>query len=724
MIRFEDLLEKVRAYSPDADVELLRRAYVFSAFEHRGQVRHSGEPYLIHPLAVADFLADMKLDAVAIAAGLLHDVVEDTLTTIDRIKQLFGPEVAHVVEGVTKISAIPFSSSEERQAENFRKMLLAMVDDIRVILVKLADRLHNMRTLNHLPEDRRIKIAQETRDIYAPIANRLGMSKVKNELEELSFRYLEPQAYEALRISVDAKRRATEGLIEQLKTNITGKLAEAQVPIVEIEGRIKRLWSIHQKLGRQKIELEQVYDFIALRIVTEGVKDCYAALGIIHQTWSPVPGRIKDFIAMPRPNGYQSLHTSVISHDGMPFEVQIRTIEMHRRAEEGIAAHWKYKEGRIGDQRDERYFQWMRELLEYQQEVRDPQEFINNLKIDLYPEEVYTFTPKGQVKAFPRGATPIDFAYAIHTDVGRQCVGARINGKMVPLRSRLKNGDIVEIITSSGHKPSRDWLNFVVTSHARYEIKHFIRVEEKVRARDLGRKVFEKEARRYDLNPKTLIDSEAFKNVLGEFGGHKPDDVFAAIGYGKLSPKQVLGKLVPVESLREKAPEGAVRAAVKRVLGTGDEKIKVRGFDDLMVFRARCCNPIRGEKIVGYITRGKGVSVHSATCSNVVNLLYDPERRIDVEWDREDAVARYTVKLTMEVEDRKGVLAAVSAKIAGINTNIKNMEAHTDDDQHARIDMTVEISDMKHLEKVMKSLRAVDGVIDVERAGGAGRAPA
>ena len=722
MIRFEDLLEKVRAYSPDADVELLRRAYVFSAFEHRGQVRHSGEPYLIHPLAVADFLADMKLDAVAISAGLLHDVVEDTLTTIERIKELFGPEVAHVVEGVTKISAIPFSSSEERQAENFRKMLLAMVDDIRVILVKLADRLHNMRTLNHLSEDRRVKIAQETRDIYAPIANRLGMSKVKNELEELSFRYLEPQAYESLRISVDAKRRATEGLIEQLKGTITGKLAEAQVPVVEIDGRIKRLWSIHQKLGRQKIDLEQVYDFIALRVVTDSVKDCYAALGIIHQTWSPVPGRIKDFIAMPRPNGYQSLHTSVISQDGMPFEVQIRTVEMHRRAEEGIAAHWKYKEGRIGDQRDERYFQWMRELLEYQQEVRDPQEFIQNLKIDLYPEEVYTFTPKGQVKAFPRGATPIDFAYSIHTDIGRQCVGARINGKMVPLRSHLKNGDIVEIVTSTGHKPSRDWLSFVKTSHARYEIKHFIRVEEKERSRDLGRKVFEKEARRYGLNPKTLLESDAFKQVMAEFGGQKPDDVFAAIGYGKLSPKQVLGKLVPVDSLREKPPEGAVRAAVKRVLGTGEEKIKVPGFDDLMVFRARCCNPIRGEKIVGYITRGKGVSVHSANCPNVMNLLYDPERRIEVEWDKGDAVARYTVKLTMEVEDRKGVLAAVSARIADINTNIKNMEAHTDEDKRARIDMTVEISDLKHLEKVMKSLRGVAGVIDVERAGGSGGA--
>src|SRR5436189_584719 len=523
MIRFEDLLEKVRAYSPDADVELLRRAYVFSAFEHRGQVRHSGEPYLIHPLAVADFLADMKLDAVAVAAGLLHDVVEDTLTTIDRIRELFGPEVAHVVEGVTKISAIRFSSSEERQAENFRKMLLAMVDDIRVILVKLADRLHNMRTLNHLPEDKRVVIAQETRDIYAPIANRPGMSKVKNEHEELSFRYLEPQAYEALRAKVDAKRRATEGLIGELKKTIAVKLAEAQVPVLEIDGRIKRLWSISQKLKKQKIELEQVYDFIALRIVTDSVKDCYAALGIIHQTWSPVPGRIKDFIAMPRPNGYQSLHTSVISEHGMPFEVQIRAIEMHRMAEEGIAAHWKYKEGRTGDQRDERYFQWMRQLLEDQQEVRDPQEFIQHLKVELYPEEVYTFTTKGLVKALPRGATPVDFAYAIHTDVGHQCVGARVNGKMVPLRTRLKNGDIVEIVTAAGHKPSRDWLNFVATSRARNKIKHLIHSEEKARAMELGRRLFEKEARRYDLSPKTIVEGDRFDKILADAGGARAD---------------------------------------------------------------------------------------------------------------------------------------------------------------------------------------------------------
>jgi GTP diphosphokinase / guanosine-3',5'-bis(diphosphate) 3'-diphosphatase len=722
MIRFEDLLEKVRAYSPAADVELLRRAYVFSAFEHRGQVRHSGEPYLIHPLAVADFLADMKLDVVAIAAGLLHDVVEDTLTTIERIQELFGPEVAHVVEGVTKISAIPLSSasSEQRQAENFRKMLLAMVDDIRVILVKLADRLHNMRTLSHLPDERRVKIAQETRDIYAPIANRLGMSKVKNELEELSFRYLEPQAYEALRAEVDRKRRATEGLIGELKKTIAAKLAEAQVPVVEIDGRIKRLWSIHQKLERQKIDLGQVYDFIALRIITESVRDCYAALGIIHQTWSPVPGRIKDFIAMPRPNGYQSLHTSVISEHGMPFEVQIRTMEQHRRAEEGIAAHWKYKEGRVGDQRDDRYFQWMRQLLESQQEVHDPQEFIQSLKVELYPEEVYIFTPKGLVKALPRGATPVDFAYSIHTDLGHQCVGARVNGKMVPLRTRLKNGDIVEIVRQAGHRPSRDWLNFVATSRARSKIKHLIHAEEKTRAVELGRKLFDKEARRYDLNPKTIVEGELFAKALTDFAVGKTDDLFAAIGYGKIQPKQLLVRLVPADSLREKAPEGAVASVVRRVLGAGEEKIKVKGFDDLMVFRARCCSPIRGEKIVGYVTRGKGVSVHSATCPNVVNLLYDPERRIDVEWDKSDAVARYTVKLTMEVEDRKGLLAAVSAKIAGINTNIKNMEARTGDAQNARIDVTIEISDLKHLEKVIKSLKGVEGVLGVERAGRAG----
>ena len=461
-----------------------------------------------------------------------------------------------MVEGVTKLGSIQFSSSEERQAENFRKMLLAMVDDIRVILVKLADRLHNMRTLHHLPEERRLKIAQETRDIYGPIANRLGMSKIKNELEELAFKHLEPRPFEALRARVESRRKTNEGMIEDLKKNVSAKLAEAQVPVIAIDGRIKRLFSIHQKLKRQKIDLDQVYDLVALRIVTQSVRDCYAALGIIHQTWSPVPGRIKDFIAMPRPNGYQSLHTSVVSERGFPFEVQIRTAEMHKIAEEGIAAHWKYKEGRVGADRDEQHFLWLRQLLEWQQEVRDPQEFLQNLKIELYAEEVYIFTPKGEVKALPRDATPIDFAYSIHTDVGHQCVGARVNGKMVPLRTRLRNGDIVEIITTPGHKPSRDWLNIAGTSRARSKIKHFIHAEEKIKSIELGRKLFEKEARRFGLNMKTLAENDGFGRAATEFGMSKPEELFAAIGYGKLSAKALLAKLVPQEELKETPETG------------------------------------------------------------------------------------------------------------------------------------------------------------------------
>jgi guanosine-3',5'-bis(diphosphate) 3'-pyrophosphohydrolase len=715
MIRFEDLVEKVRANNPDADIELLRRAYVFSAFEHKGQVRHSGEPYLVHPLEVADLLTDMKLDVVAVAAGLLHDIVEDTRTPIEKIEEQFCRDDAHVEVGGTKLGASPVATSVERRGENFRKMLLAMVDDIRVILVKLADRLHNMRTLHHLPEERRIKIAQETRDIYAPIANRLGMSKIKNELEDLAFKHLEPKAYEALRARVESRRKSRQSLIDDLQATVAKKLAESQVPYISIDGRIKRLFSIHQKLKRQKIDLDQVYDLIAIRIVTPSVRDCYAALGIIHQIWSPVPGRFKDFIAMTRPNGYQSLHTSVISDRGLPFEVQIRTEEMHRQAEEGIAAHWKYKEGRIGADRDEQYFLWLRQLLEWQQEVRDPQEFLQNLKIDLYPEEVYIFTPKGEVKSLPREATPVDFAYSIHTDVGHKCASARVNGKMVPLRTKLRNGDIVEIITAPGHKPSRDWLNFVGTSRARQKIRHFIHTEEKARSIELGRKLLEKEVRRYSLNFRSLTEGDGFTRAVSEYGMSKGDELFAAIGYGKLAAKAVLTRLVPQGELKEPVPETGIASVVRRVLGTGDDKIKVRGMDDLMVVRARCCNPIRGENIIGYITRGKGVSVHSATCPNVINLLYDPERRIDVEWDKGTDAAPYTVRLSIQVEDRKGILADVSSKIAGINTNIRNVEA-TVDDQMGRIDLTVEISDVKHLQRVIRSLRSVDGVVDVERA--------
>jgi GTP pyrophosphokinase len=715
MIRFEDLIEKVRAANPGADIELLRRAYVFSAYEHKGQVRRSGEPYLVHPLEVADILADLRLDVVAIAAGLLHDIVEDTPTSIERVRDLFGPQVADVVEGVTKLSALQFASSEERQAETFRKMLLAMVADVRVIMVKLADRLHNMRTLHYLPEDRRFRIAQETRDIYAPIAGRLGMSRIKNELEELAFRHLDPRAYKALHEQVEAKRKVAEGLIEELIRMLREKLDEAQVPVVSIDGRLKRLWSIHLKLQRQKIPLDQVYDFIALRIIARSVKDCYGVLGIIHQMWSPVPGRFKDFIAMPRPNGYQSLHTSVVSDQGIPFEVQIRSEEMHRIAEEGIAAHWKYKEGRVLSQRDEQYFQWLRQLLEWQQEVRDPQEFMQNLRVELYPEEVYIFTPKGEVKSLPRGGTPVDFAYSVHTDVGHQCAGARVNGRMVPLRTPLENGDIVEIVTQPGHKPSRDWLNFVATSRARTKIRQFIHAQEKARSLELGRRLFDKEVRRFHVD-KALVDDEALARVGSDFGAQRAEDLLAAIGYGKVTARAVLGRLVGPDALRER-PDGALTTVVKRVLGTGaDEKIKVRGVDDLMVFRARCCSPIRGEKIVGYITRGKGVSVHAATCPNVVNLLYDPERRMDVEWDKGKDASPYTVRLKIAVEDRRGILAEVSSCIAGINTNIRDVEATVDADQLGSIRITVEIADLRHLEKVMKAIRGVDGVVAVERA--------
>ena len=716
MIRFEDLIEKVRASNPEADVELLRRAYVFSAYEHKGQVRRSGEPYLVHPLEVADILADLRLDVVAIAAGLLHDIVEDTPNTIEKIRELFGEQVAHVVEGVTKLSGLQFASSEERQAESFRKMLLAMVDDIRVILVKLADRLHNMRTLHHLSEERRVRIAQETRDIYAPIAHRLGMSKLKNELEELAFRHIESAAYTALRLQVEAKRKASEGLIDELTKRLRAKLDEAQIPVVSLDGRLKRLWSIHQKLQRQKITVDQVYDFIALRVITRTVKDCYAVLGIIHQMWSPVPGRFKDFIAMPRPNGYQALHTSVVGDRGLPFEVQIRTEEMHRIAEEGIAAHWKYKEGRIGAERDEQYFHWLRQLLEWQQEVRDPQEFMQNLRIELYPEEVYIFTPKGEVKSLPRGSTPVDFAYFVHTDVGNQCIGARVNGRMVPLRTRLENGDIVEILTQAGHQPSRDWLNFAATSRARNKIKHFINAAEKTRSIELGRRLVDKEARRFAVDKATVSD-DALAKIASEYGAQKADDLLAAVGYGKLTARTVLTRLAGTETLKEPPPAGTIATVVKRMLGTGGEqKIKVRGVDDVMVFRARCCNPIRGEKIVGYITRGKGVSVHSATCPNVVNLLYDPERRIDVEWDRGTDGSPYTVRLKISVADRRGILADLSSRIAGINTNIRDIEATVDEEHRGSIRMTVEIADVKHLEKVMRSLKNVEGVIAVERA--------
>ncbi|MCY4637744.1 MAG: bifunctional (p)ppGpp synthetase/guanosine-3',5'-bis(diphosphate) 3'-pyrophosphohydrolase [Acidobacteria bacterium] len=715
MVSFENLLGSVRSYNPDTDADLLHRAYEFSALEHAGQIRRSGEQYITHPLEVAHLVAEMHLDDVTIAASLLHDVVEDTLTTIENVRGVFGPEIAHVVEGVTKISTIPFSSSEERQAENFRKMLLAMVDDVRVILVKLADRLHNMRTLDHLREERRLKISQETIDIYAPIAHRLGMNKVKNELEELAFRHLDPPGYESLLERVEARRRATERTVDSLKSTLAAKLRDAGVPIVALEGRIKSIFSIWKKIRRQKISLDEVYDLLAVRVITQSERDCYAALGIIHQTWAPVHGRFKDFVAMPRPNGYQSLHTAVISDLGLPFEVQIRSEDMHRIAEHGIAAHWKYKEGRVGAEPDEKYFLWLRQLLEWQQEVPDPSEFIHSLKLDLYPEEVYTFTPKGEVKALPRGATPIDFAYAIHTDVGHTCVGARVNGRMVPLRTLLQSGDIVEVVTRAGNRPNRDWLNVVATTRARNKIKHFIHVEEKLRAVELGRKLIEKEVRRFDLKPRTVLDPDAVGRVCAALGASKPDDLYASVGYGKVSSRAVLDALIPREQREHPKADASISSAVRRVLRPNQETIKVRGFDDLMVFRAGCCNPIRGEKIVGYVTRGKGVSVHAASCPNVVNLFYDPERRIDVAWDKANDESTFTVCLTIQVEDRRGMIADVTSRLADRRINILKVEASANKDRHGHISVTFDISDMQHLQRVIKVVRAVAGVLDVER---------
>jgi GTP pyrophosphokinase len=717
-IRFEDIHETVRTHHPDADLDLLRKAYIFSAVEHKGQTRASGEPYLVHPLEVANLLAEMRMDPTCVAVGLLHDVLEDTLTAPERIKEYFGPDVLHIVEGVTKISKITFSSSEERQAENFRKLLLAMVDDVRVIIVKLADRLHNMRTLRHLPEERQRKISRETMEIYAPLAGRLGMAKVKNELEDLAFQYLEPEAHRELSHKVEEKRKKSTAFIERMRAAVAEKLKGAGIEAT-IEGRIKRLYSIHQKLRRQSIELDQVYDFVALRVLVESVPECYAVLGILHSAWRPVPGRIKDFIAMPRPNGYQSLHTSVIGDEGLPFEIQIRTREMHRVAEEGIAAHWKYKEGRTTPSEDDRAFSWLRQLLEWQQEVQDPHEFLNSLKLDLYPEEVYCFTPKGEVKTLPRGASPIDFAYAIHTEVGNQCVGARVNGKMVPLRYKLKNGDIVEILTSPGHKPSRDWLAISVTNKARAKIRHYLNTTEKQQALEIGRKHFERELRRFDLTPKKLLaDDTKLVAVAQELGvGGKADDLLTAIGYGRVSMRQVLARLLPPEKLAEAPPEEKKRPiadAVKRFLRIGDERIKVKGEGDLLVYRAKCCNPIMGEPIVGYITRGKGVSVHAASCPNVGSLLYDPERRIAVEWEK-GGEANYEVRVQVAVEDRPGLLAAITALLASMQTDIRNAEARTFDDRTAMIDMTLRVVDLRHLERVLKAIRGVSGVIDVER---------
>ena len=714
MTRLEDILAKVERHHPGDNFDLIRRAYIFSAKEHKGQVRASGEPYLTHPLEVSNLLAEMKMDAVTVSVGLLHDVVEDTLVSLEEVERTFGSDVAHIVDGVTKISQIQFTSKEEKQAENFRKMLLAMTDDIRVIMVKFADRLHNMRTLQHLSGERRTAIARETLEIYAPLANRLGMGKIRGELEDLAFSYLEPKSHQELKEVVERKRKAHEVFLAEVTRIVEAKMKEHGIPC-QIESRVKRLYSIFLKLRKQHISVDEVYDLLALRIITDDVKNCYAALGVIHNTWRPVPGRIKDFISLPRPNGYQSLHTSVIA-GGQPFEVQIRSTEMHRIAEEGIAAHWKYKDGKlVADSKEDERVSWLRHLVEWQQEMKDPDDFMSTLKVDLYPEEVYAFTPKGKVITLPRDATPVDFAYTIHTEVGHACVGAKINGRMVPLKTRLKNGDIVEISTQAGHKPSRDWLSYVKTSRARNKIRHWLTEQESEKAIDLGRRMFEKEARKFRLNTKEALEGEKLKGLLQDYGVNKVDDLLSSIGYGKVSAKQILTRMVP-DGTKQQEPESRLTSAVKKVLGIGNDAIlKVTGFDELLVYRAKCCNPIRGEEIIGYITRGKGVAVHSKNCPNVQNLMYEAARKIEVEWAGVSPVSEaYAVPLTIVTENRTGMLAEIAAAVADVGSNIVNAEARTADDR-GLVDLVVEIPDKKHLEKVIASIQRIGGVYDVTR---------
>ena len=727
---YRELEAEIREYRPKDDLSALEKAFRFARQWHEGQMRDSGEPYMAHPVRVARILAEMRMDLVAMQTGLLHDVVEDTSVTVEQVRKEFGEEVARCVDGITKLTKLDFFSAEDRQAESVRKMLLAMVEDIRVIMVKLADRIHNMRTLGYLSPERRQRIARETIEIYAPIAHRLGMGKVRGELEDLAFQYLEPDAYKEIAGAIETSRQSNEEFLAEVRRTVEAELRREAIP-ARIDGRLKRPYSVFQKMRRQKILLDQVYDLTALRIVTDSVKNCYAALGVIHNEWRPIPGRIKDFIAIPRPNLYQSLHTSVVGPHGQTFEVQIRTEEMHRIAEEGIAAHWKYKEGRKGPAADDQRIAWLRHLVEWQREVQDPTEFMSTLKVDLYPEEAYTFTPRGKVIVLPRDATPIDFAYAIHSDVGNRCVGAKVNGRIVPLRSGLRNGDIVEIMTQPGHEPSKDWLAYVKTSRARNKIKHVINASERLKAIDIGQKYLDKEARRLGVQLGKVAKAD-LERVASEYGYSKMEDLYAALGYGKFSARQVLSKVAPgvvKEDPSEGRPAGAPAepggvpsgpgAATAQAPGArqagGDGVIKVRGVDDLLVYRAKCCNPIRGEVIVGYVTRGKGVAVHSRMCPNVQNLMYDVERKIEVEWARaaEDA---FPVRIVIHTDDRPGMLNQLTSVLSDENTNIRSLEAKGDLDQSGGVvEMTVDVRDKKQLEKLVAAMRRISGVRDVER---------
>lgn len=713
MIRFNDILDRVLSYNPNADTDLLRRAYVFSAKVHMGQVRLSGEPYLTHPLEVAGILTQMKLDVASVATGLLHDTVEDTLTTIEEIRENFDEEVAMLVDGLTKISQIQLRSSEQGQAENYRKMILAMVKDIRVILIKLADRLHNMRTLGYHQPEKRVAIAQETLDIYAPIANRLGIDWIKSELQDLALQYIHPEAYEEIRRKTAKMEKERSRYIEEVKRTLMKKLYEHHIE-GEVTGRLKQIYSIYLKMKSQNIDFDQVYDVTAFRVIVNTIQECYDVLGIIHSLWKPIPGKFKDYIGLPKENMYQSLHTAVIGPYGERMEIQIRTREMHKVAEEGIAAHWKYKEGRAIPETEDKQFTWLRQLLEWQRDLKDDKEFIETVKVDLFPNEVYVFTPKGAVKQFPLGATPVDFAYSIHSDVGNHCVGAKVNGKIVSLKYELQSGDIVEILTSPNQKPSKDWLKFIKTSRAKTKIRQWFKTEERERSISLGKEILERELRKYNLQQAKLLKSGELAKVASDFSFQGVDDLLAAVGYGKITANQVIGKIVPQEKLEHPQEEhpSRIQRLLHRISPGHKDALLIKGVDNVMVRYAGCCNPLPGDKVVGFITRGRGVTIHTSDCQNI--MASDPARKVEVEWDSTQEYS-YPVRIRIYSEDKKGMLAEISASIASSEANITNARIDTTDEKKAIGTFEVEIRDLNHLKKVISGLEKIKGILRVER---------
>ena len=717
-IKVTDLMERIRGYHPAADVDLIRRAYDFSAGVHRGQKRRSGEPYLIHPMAVAGIIADLKLDVPSVVSGLLHDTVEDTLTTLDEIKNLFGPEIAGLVDGVTKLSQVNFTSLEEKQAENFRKMIVAMAKDIRVILIKLADRTHNMRTLDHMPVEKQLATAQETLDIYAPLAHRLGIAWVKDELEDLALKHLHPEIYYQLKRNVAKKKTAREKYINEVIALI-GKILEKEGIEAEVTGRPKHFYSIYQKMETQNLLYDQIYDLVAFRVLVDTARECYETLGVIHSQWKPVPGRFKDYVALPKPNMYQSLHTTVIGPYGERMEIQIRTQDMHRVAEEGIAAHWRYKKEVEDFQfNDMQRFAWLRQLLEWQQNLQDPQEFLHSIKEDLFSDAVYVFTPKGDLLNFPKGATVIDFAYRIHSEVGYHCSGARINGQLVPLRYLLRSGDTVEIITMHQQTPSRDWLKLAKTPRAKSHIRNWLKKQQRERSLALGREILESDLGRYKLEYASLRREGKIEAIAKELGMKDEEGLLAGIGYGRLTPRQVLLKLVPAEQLDDgkKQAEGTLERLFRIVSRQKrDPGVRVKGVGDVLVRFARCCHPLPGEDITGFITRGRGVTVHVSNCATV--LESDPHRKVEVSWQDGGQTPR-PIKIDVSCVDRPGLLAAISAAITGANVNIARAQVRTFEDQKALNTFEVMITDSKQLKRVLANIAKVKGVYKATRARG------